>query len=86
MRKVSTQKRPIESRRVPSHGDSSKADPIAADDKPVGNLGVTHGILLETRGVLHVEPPDEDGNGGDDTQAKRETPHSAQVVLAEAAC
>lgn len=68
----------------PREGNSSEADPVALDDQPVGNLGVLHRIAFEPVRLIHVQSPNQDGKGGDDTETKGETPDGPEVVGSEA--
>ena len=68
----------------PSEADRGEANPIAADDEPVRNGGLDHRVTLETRGLLHLQPPDQHCQSGDHAEPKRHAPYSAQVVRAEA--
>ena len=68
----------------PRGGDGKESDPVALEDQPVGDLGVLHGIALEPFGLLHLQPPEEDCQGGDHTETKRDTPDGPQVVGSEA--
>ena len=43
-----------------------------------------HRITLESLGLLHIQSPDENGEGGDDTETKRETPDGPEVVRSKA--
>ena len=69
---------------IPSKRDSSQRNAIALDDQEVGNFGILHGILLIPSGLFHAQTPYEDGESGNDTQAKGDTPDSTEVVVAEA--
>ena len=68
----------------PREGDGSESDPVALNDQPVGDLGILHRIALEPLGLLHINSPDEDGNGGDDTETKGETPDGPEMVGSKA--
>ena len=54
----------------PRGGNSKESDPVALNDQPVGNLGVFHRIALEPVRLFHVQSPEQDGESGDETEAK----------------
>jgi hypothetical protein len=64
----------------PRGGDSEEPDPVALDNQPVGNLRVLHRIALEPLGLLHVYPPEQDGECREGTETKGETEDSSQVI------
>ena len=68
----------------PREGDRKESNPVALDDQPVRDLGVLHRIALEPLGLIHVQPPDEDGEGREDTETEGETPDGPEVVRSAA--
>ena len=68
----------------PRSGYSEQPDPIALEDQPVRDFGVPHRITPEPLGLFHIQPPNQDSEGGDDTQTKRDTPDGPEVVWTEA--
>ena len=40
--------------------------------------------MSEPLGLLHIQPPNQDSEGGDDTKTKRDTPDGPEVVRTEA--
>ena len=68
----------------PRGRNGKEPDPVSLNDQPVRDLGVLHGIALEPLGFIHPQPPQEDGEGGNDTEPKGEAPDSPKVVGSEA--
>jgi len=68
----------------PRGGNGKESNPVALDDQPVGNPGVLHRITLEPLGFVHVQPPNQDGKSGDDTETKGQTPYGPEVVWSKA--
>ena len=54
----------------PRSGNSEQSDPIALEDQPVRDFGVPHRITPEPLGLFHIQPPNQDSEGGDDTKSK----------------
>lgn len=69
----------------PRQADRREGPPVALDDQRIRDLRVLHRVAPEARRLLHVQPPDEDEEGGDDAEAEREAPDRAEVVFAETA-
>jgi hypothetical protein len=67
----------------PSERDGEKADPVTSDDEKIRDSSVAHRILPVRRWILHVQPPNEDSQGGNDPQPEGEAPNGAKVVIAK---
>lgn len=67
----------------PCEGDTSEVFPIAAEYQEVRSRTTVHGVLLEVTRLLHLQPPNEDSSSRDDTETERQTPDSAEMVVAK---
>jgi hypothetical protein len=67
----------------PSERDGQKADPVTSDDEKIRDSSVAHRILPVRCRILHVQPPNEDSQGGNDPQPEGEAPNGAKVVIAK---
>jgi hypothetical protein len=68
----------------PRGGNGKKPNPVTLDDQPVRDLGVLHRIASEPLWFLHVYSPNQDCESGDDTETKRNTPDSPEMVRTKA--
>jgi len=67
----------------PSAGNGKESNPVTLEDQPVGDLGVLHRIALVPLRLVHIQSPNEDGESGNNTETKGETPDSPEVVGTE---
>jgi hypothetical protein len=67
----------------PSERYGQKVEPVTSDDEQIRDPSVAHRTLLVMCRILHVQPPNEDSQGGDDPQPEGEAPDGAKVVLAK---
>jgi hypothetical protein len=68
----------------PCKPNGSQRASISFQYKSVGNLGVLHRILLKSFWFFHVESPEEDEHGRDESETEGQTPNGAEVVVSEA--
>lgn len=55
---------------IPRQTDGKQANPITANDQEIGNLSALHRVSPESGGLDHLETPDENKDGRDDTKAE----------------
>jgi len=67
----------------PSERDGHKADPVTFNDEPIRDPGIAHRTLSVMCWIPHVQPPYEDGQGGNDPQPEGDAPNGAQVIIAK---
>ena len=68
----------------PSNTDTSKARPIALENKPVRRFSTDYGVFLETSWLLHLQSPNKDGHSRDKPKTERHAPNSTEMVFTEA--
>lgn len=64
----------------PGDGQGSQLDPVALEDKPVGDLGVAHRVLLVGNGLDHKDTSDQEDKRGNESKEKGATPDGTGVV------
>ena len=70
---------------APGCGNRGKSHAITTEDKEVRDSGVLHRVPFVPIRLIHVQPPDEHRDGGDDSERQRTAPYSVEMTRTEAA-
>lgn len=55
---------------LPSERNGSEGSTITTKNKHVGDASILHGVFLESNGLVHAQPPNEDSEGRNNAKSE----------------